>query len=158
MTCRFVGKLVIMFGVATFVASVVASFAAGEFLVDLGAPIIVVLGVYVARGSARAARVCVVVTACYVILPLLLLVVAAMGTQRLLEGPRFFFGDEAVKPLEHMMRVLELPWLTPACLVVGAAAAVVTLFLAILVYRLRRTAATPPPPPQQEAGDRTPTH
>ncbi len=147
MSARPIGVLTIIFGVATFVASGVASFATGEFLVDLGAPIVVVLGIYVARGSARAARVCAVVTACYAILPLLVLVIKAMGTERLLQGPRMFFSPEMVRSLEHMMRILSQPWVTPACLVVGAAAAAVTVFLAILIYRLRKSAAMPPPPP-----------
>ncbi len=139
---RFVGILTIAFGVATFAASVVATLATGDFLVDIGAPVIVLLGVFVLRGSARAARACAVLTACYAILPVLVLVLKAMGTEQLLEGPRMLLSPESVRPLERVFRGLEAPWVTPACLAVGACAAIVTVFLVILIHRLRRAAAT----------------
>lgn len=147
MSSGFVGKLVIAFGVATFVASIVAAFGTGEFLVDLGAPIIVVLGVYVGRKSLQATKVALVVMACYVILPLLVIAMRAMGTEKMLEAPRQLFSPWIVKPLERMMQVIGQPWVVPSFLVIGAVAAVLTMFLAILTYRLRKAAATPPPIP-----------
>ena len=130
----------------TALDNVTIDIATGEFLVDLGAPVIVVLGVYVARASARATRVALVVMACYVILPLCLIAMGAMGTGRLLEAPRLLLGPRMVRPLERMMHFIDQPWVIPSFLVIGAVAAVMTVLLAILARRLRKSAASTPPP------------
>ena len=149
--------MIVVFGVADFAASVAASFASGTFLVDIGAPIVVALGIGVYRGSARAAKWSLVVMVCYVILPACLLVISLMGVDRLLDAPRLILGDDAVRPLARALRGLERPWVMASFAAAGAVAAAVAVLLAVHILRRKSADAArhtpppmpPPPPPER---------